>query len=295
MRKNIITIVLLGTFFVLVPSTVMAALTPVRISSAYNSDSDGVSFFEYSIGTEMKNKPWNYSFSNIRIKQSDMVGDGSLSARKFTVRWQRPINEESGISAWAGYSGSDIWKFATFGAQYRGVVNYTDKMSVNYSRDSVNTIAAYKSRILSDGLSFRYEKELDRRLVLDHSVKYASYSDGNFRRTAGVALRKDFSPHYRLGLAYLYETSDLDKRSVFYLPKGESSISLVPEFAWQVGKGSVVLKMSKALYARNVDGNINRTSYGAEYQINNFSLGMQYSRDADYCARDYSFSWNIKW
>ncbi len=295
MTKKIIASALLGALLAVLPSTAMAAQTPVKRSAAYNTDSDGVSFFEYGVSTELKNKPWNYTFSNIRLKQNDAAGDGSLNAKKFSVRWQRPINEENAFSAWLGYSGSDIWNFATFGAQYRGVVNYNDQILLNYSRDSVNTIAAYRERILSDGISLRYQRELDRRLVLDHAVKYVRYSDGNFRRTAGLTLTKDFSPRYRLGLAYLYETSDLNRRSVFYLPKGESSLSLVPEIAWPVGRGSIVLKMSKSLFARNSGGNINKTSYGVEYQANNLSLGMQYSRDGDYCSRDYSFSWNMKW
>lgn len=293
MIQTISVIVLLSALLGLVPSIALAEQTPVKMSASYNNDSDGVSFTSYSIATEKKNKPWNFSYSVTNINQRD--SSAKLTEQRFITRWQQRINEENSVSAWLGYAGSDSWNFAPFGIQYQGVVNSVDQMWLSYAHDSVTTVAAYQNHILSDQFALRYRKELDRRLVLDTTIKYAMFSDENFRKTFGMSLTKDISPRFRLGLAYLYDTSDINKRSVFYLPKEESSLSLVPEYAFPVGEGSLALRMSKSLLARNIDGNINRTTFGVRYQLDNFAIDVQTYTDGSYSSQDYSVSWNTRW
>ena len=285
--------VLLCAFLGLVPSIVWAEQTPVKISASYNNDSDGVSYISYSIATEKKNKPWNFSYANTNIRQRDF--SASLTERRFLARWQRRINEENSFSAWLGYVDSNVWEFVPFGVQYQGVVNAIDQMKLSYAHDSVTTVAAYQNHILSDQLAWRYRKELDRRLMLDATIRYAKFSDENFRNTFGVSLTKDFSHRFRLGLAYLYDTSDINKRSVYYLPKGESSLSLVPEYAVPIGEGSLAIRLSQSLLARNKDGHINRTTFGVRYQLNNLAIDVQCYSDGSYSSQDYSISWNTRW
>lgn len=293
MTKTFSVIVLLFSLLGFVPAVALAEQTPVRISASYNNDSDGVSYTSYSIATEKKNKPWNFSYSNTSISQRD--SSARLTEQRFITRWQQRINEENSVSAWLGYAGSDSWNFAPFGVQYQGVVNQIDQMWLSYAHDSVTTVAAYQSHILSDQFAVRYRKELDRRLVLDTTVKYAMFSDENFRKTFGMSLTKDISPRFRLGLAYLYDTSDVDKRSVFYLPKEESSLSIVPEYAFPIGEGSLALRISQSLIARNKAGNINRTTFGVRYQLDNFAIDVQTYTDGSYSSQDYSVSWSTRW
>ena len=293
MTKTISVIVLLFSLLGFVPAVALAEQTPVRISASYNNDSDGVSYTSYSIATEKKNKPWNFSYSNTNISQRD--SSARLTEQRFITRWQQRLNEENSVSAWLGYAGSDSWSFAPFGVQYQGVVNQIDQMWLSYAHDSVTTVAAYQNHILSDQFAVRYRKELDRRLVLDTTVKYAMFSDENFRKTFGMSLTKDISPRFRLGLAYLYDTSDVDKRSVFYLPKEESSLSIVPEYAFPIGEGSLALRISQSLIARNKAGNINRTTFGVRYQLDNFAIDVQTYTDGSYASQDYSVSWSTRW
>ena len=293
MTKTFSVIVLLFSLLGFVPAVALAEQTPVRISASYNNDSDGVSYTSYSIATEKKNKPWNFSYSTTHINQRD--SSARLTEQRFITRWQQRINEENSVSAWLGYAGSDSWNFAPFGVQYQGVVNQIDQMWLSYAHDSVTTVAAYQSHILSDQFAVRYRKELDRRLVLDTTVKYAMFSDENFRKTFGMSLTKDISPRFRLGLAYLYDTSDVDKRSVFYLPKEESSLSIVPEYAFPIGAGSMALRISQSLIARNKAGNINRTTFGVRYQLDNFAIDVQTYTDGSYASQDYSVSWSTRW
>lgn len=293
MTKTISVIVLLFTFSGFVPAVALAEQTPVRISASYNTDSDGVSYTSYGIATEKNNKPWNFSYSTTHINQRDSTA--KLTEQRFITRWQQRINEESSVSAWLGYADSASWKFAPFGVQYQGVVNQIDKMWLSYAHDSVTSVAAYQNHILSDQFTLRYRKELDRRLVLDTTVKYAMFSDENFRKTFGVSLIKDISPRFRLGLAYLYDTSDINKRSVFYLPKEESSLSIVPEYAFPVGAGSLALRISQSLFARNKAGNISRTTFGVRYQLDNFAIDVQSYTDGSYSSQDYSVSWTTRW
>ena len=293
MTKTFSVIVLLFSLLGFVPAVALAEQTPVRISASYNNDSDGVSYTSYSIATEKKNKPWNFSYSTTHINQRD--SSARLTEQRFITRWQQRINEENSVSAWLGYAGSDSWNFAPFGVQYQGVVNQIDQMWLSYAHDSVTTVAAYQSHILSDQFAVRYRKELDRRLVLDTTVKYAMFSDENFRKTFGMSLTKDISPRFRLGLAYLYDTSDVDKRSVFYLPKEESSLSIVPEYAFPIGAGSMALRISQSLIARNKAGNINRTTFGVRYQLDNFAIDVQTYTDGSYSSQDYSVSWSTRW
>ena len=293
MTKTFSVIVLLFSLLGFVPAVALAEQTPVRISASYNNDSDGVSYTSYSIATEKKNKPWNFSYSTTHINQRD--SSARLTEQRFITRWQQRLNEENSVSAWLGYAGSDSWNFAPFGVQYQGVVNQIDQMWLSYAHDSVTTVAAYQSHILSDQFAVRYRKELDRRLVLDTTVKYAMFSDENFRKTFGMSLTKDISPRFRLGLAYLYDTSDVDKRSVFYLPKEESSLSIVPEYAFPIGEGSLALRISQSLIARNKAGNINRTTFGVRYQLDNFAIDVQTYTDGSYSSQDYSVSWSTRW
>ena len=293
MTKPFSVIVLLFAFLGFVPAVALAEQTPVRISASYNNDSDGVSYTSYSIATEKKNKPWNFSYSTTHINQRD--SSARLTEQRFITRWQQRINEENSVSAWLGYAGSDSWSFAPFGVQYQGVVNQIDQMWLSYAHDSVTTVAAYQNHILSDQFAVRYRKELDRRLVLDTTIKYAMFSDENFRKTFGMSLTKDISPRFRLGLAYLYDTSDVDKRSVFYLPKEESSLSIVPEYAFPIGEGSLALRISQSLIARNKAGHINRTTFGVRYQLDNFAIDVQTYTDGSYSSQDYSVSWSTRW
>ena len=293
MTKTFSVIVLLFSLLGFVPAVALAEQTPVRISASYNNDSDGVSYTSYSIATEKKNKPWNFSYSTTHINQRD--SSARLTEQRFITRWQQRINEENSVSAWLGYAGSDSWNFAPFGVQYQGVVNQIDQLWLSYAHDSVTTVAAYQSHILSDQFAVRYRKELDRRLVLDTTIKYAMFSDENFRKTFGMSLTKDISPRFRLGLAYLYDTSDVDKRSVFYLPKEESSLSIVPEYAFPIGAGSMALRISQSLIARNKAGNINRTTFGVRYQLDNFAIDVQTYTDGSYASQDYSVSWSTRW
>ena len=285
--------VLLCAFGGLLPSIVGAEQTPVKISTSYNHDSDGVSNLSYSIATEKKNKPWNFSYSNTSIRQRDFTA--RLTEQRFITRWQHRINEENSFSAWMGYVDSNVWRFVPFGVQYQGVVNVIDQMRLSYSHDSVTTVAAYQNHILSDQIAWNYRKELDRRLMLDATLKYAQFSDKNYRKTFGISLAKDFSTRFRLGLAYLYDTSDYEKRSVYYLPKGESSLSLVPEYAIPIGEGSLAIRLSQSLLARNKDGHINRTTFGVRYQLNNLAFDVQCYSDGSYSSQDYSISWNTRW
>jgi hypothetical protein len=293
MKHTIIVLVLLSAFLGLVPSIALAEQTPVKMSASYNNDSDGVSFTSYSIATEKKNKPWNFSYSITNINQRD--SSAKLTEQRFITRWQQRLNEENSVSAWLGYAGSDSWSFAPFGVQYQGVVNQIDEMWLSYAHDSVTTVAAYQSHILSDQFAVRYRKELDRRLVLDTTIKYAMFSDENYRKTFGLSLTKDVSTRFRLGLAYLYDTSDINKRSVFYLPKEESSLSIVPEYAFPVGAGSLAFRVSQSLFARNNDGNINRTTFGVRYLLDNFAIDVQSYTDGSYSSQDYSVSWSTRW
>ena len=294
MKKIIEKIVIVVAVVTMAPGVALAALTPVGFSASHNSDSDGVRSTNYSIGTEKENEPWNYRYSHLKIRQGDSIGN-IVDENSFTVKWQRRLNDESGISAWMGYNNNNIWKYTSFGVTYNGVVNYTDKIVLSYSHDSVPTVAAYRDHILGDRLSLSYQQELKKRLILDTNINYARYSDDNFRKTVGIALRKDFSPRYRLGLAYGYDTSDVNKRSVFYMPKGESSLSIVPEIALPIGDGILVMMMSKSLFSRNSNGAIHKESYGVRYSLNNLSIGNQYYRDDNYSSHDTSFSWDMKW
>ena len=293
MTKSVCILVLLSALLGIAPSVALAEQTPVKISASYSSDSDGVAYTSYSIATEKKNKPWNFTVSNTHITQRDSAA--SLTEQRFITQWQRRLNEENSVSAWLGYAYSDNWQFAPFGVQYQGVVNTIDQMWLSYTHDSVTTVASYQSHIMSDRLSWSYRKELDRRLILDTTAKYAQFTDTNFRTTFGVNLTKDFSTHFRLGLAYLYDTSDINKQSVFYLPKGESSLSLVPEFAFPIGAGSLAFRLSKSLIARNTSGNISRTTFGARYQLDNLAFDVQCYSDGSYSSQDYSVSWNNRW
>lgn len=54
MTKKLRIFVLLCAFWGLAPSIVWAEQTPVKISTSYNNDSDGVSYISYSIATEKK-------------------------------------------------------------------------------------------------------------------------------------------------------------------------------------------------------------------------------------------------
>ena len=92
MTKILRVLVILCAFLGLEPSLVWAEQTPVKISTSYNHDSDGASYISYSIATEKKNKPWNFSYSNTSIRQRDFAG--SLSEQRFITRWQQRINEE---------------------------------------------------------------------------------------------------------------------------------------------------------------------------------------------------------
>lgn len=294
MKKIIRAVIIMFAVVSAEPSITMAALTPVGFLASHNSDSDGVTSTTYSIGTEKENELWNYKYSRMKIRQRDSAGS-IVDENAFIVKWHRPINDETGISAWMGYNTNNIWKFASFGATYNGVVNYTDKVVLSYSHDSVPTVAAYRDHILGNRLSWRYEQELKKMLILDTNINYAKYSDGNYRKTLGVTLRKDFSPRYRLGLAYSYDTSDLNKHSVFYMPKGESSVSIVPEVAFPVGDGILAMTASKSLISRNSNGAIDKTSYGVRYHLDNLAIGTQYYRDDNYWSHDTTFSWNMKW
>ena len=293
MRKSVSILVLLSALLGVVPSMALAEQTPVKLSASYSSDSDGVAYTSYNLATEKKNRPWNFSYSSTHITQRDSAA--SLTEQRFITQWQQRLNEENSVSAWLGYAYSDNWQFAPFGVQYQGVVNTIDQMWLSYAHDSVTTVASYQSHILSDRLSWTYRKELDRRLVLDTTAKYAQFTDTNFRTTFGVNLTKDFSTRFRLGLSYLYDTSDLNMRSVFYLPKGESSLSLTPEFAVPIGAGSLALRLSKSIIARNTSGNISRTTFGARYQLDNFAVDVQCYSDGSYSSQDYSVSWNTRW
>ena len=294
MKKIIEKIVIVVAVVSMAPGVALAALTPEGFSASHNSDSDGVSSTNYSIGTEKENEPWNYRYSHLKIRQRDSQGD-FVDENSFTVKWHQRLNDEAGISAWLGYNENNIWKYAPFGVTYNNVVNYTDKIVLSYSHDSVPTVAAYKDHILGDRLSWRYQQELKKGLILDSNINYARYSDDNSRKTVGIALRKDFSPRYRLGLAYGYDTSDVNKRSVFHMPKGESSLSIVPEIALPIGDGILVMMMSKSLVSRNSNGAIHKASYGVRYNLNNLSIGTQYYHDENYSSHDTSFSWNMKW
>jgi len=293
MMKTLRILVILSVFLGLTPSAVWAEQTPVRISASYNHDSDGVSYNSYSIATEKKNRPWNFSYANTNIRQRDFTA--SLTERRFLARWQRRINEENSFSAWLGYVDSNVWQFVPFGVQYQGVVNAIDQMKLSYAHDSVTTVAAYQNHILSDQIAWSYRKELDRRLMFDATLKYTQFSDNNYRKTFGLSVVKDISTHFRLGLAYLYDTSDYDKRSVYYLPKGESSLSLVPEYAVPIGEGSLAIRLSQSLIARNKDGHISRSTFGIRYQLNSLAIDVQCYTDGSYSSQDYSVSWNTRW
>ena len=293
MIKQICRILLLLAVCASMPSLAQAEQTPVKISTSYNHDSDGVSYLSYSIATEKNNKPWNFSYANTSIRQRDF--SAGLTEQRFITRWQNRINEENSVSAWLGVVDSNVWQFIPFGVQYQGVVNTIDQIWLSYAHDSVTTVAAFQNHIFSDQFSLRYRKELDRRLMLDTTLKYAQFSDKNYRKTFGIGLTKDFSPRFRLGLAYLYDTSDYDKRSVYYLPKGESSLSLVPEYAVPIGEGSLAIRLSQSLIARNKDGHINRATAGVRYQLNNFAVDVQCYSDGSYSSQDYSISWNVRW
>ena len=293
MTKIISVIALQIVLLCFVPTVALAEQTPVKFSVSHNNDSDGVSYLSYNMATEKKNKPWNFSYAATSISQRDSTA--RLTEQRFITRWQQRFNEENSIAAWLGYSYSENWQFAPFGVQYLGVVNTIDQMWLSYAHDSVTTVAAYQNRILSDQFSWRYRKELDRRLVLDTTVKYAMYSDENYRKTFGLSLSKDVSRRFRLGLAYLYDTSDVAKRSVFYLPKEESSISIVPEYALPVGQGSLAFRLSQSLFARNNAGNINRTTLGVRYQLDNLAIDVQCYSDGSYSSQDYSVSWSTRW
>lgn len=293
MTKIIGVIALQIVLLCFVPPVVLAEQTPVKLSVSHNSDSDGVSYLSFSMATEKKNKPWNFSYSATSINQRDSAA--RLTEQRFTARWQQRFNEENSVAAWLGYSYSDNWQFAPFGIQYQGVVNTIDQMWLSYSHDSITTVAAYQNRILSDHFSWRYRKELDRRLVLDTTIKYSQFSDANYRKTFGLGLTKDFSRRFRLGLAYLYDTSDIGMRSVFYLPKEESSLSIVPEYGIPLGEGSLVFRLSQSLIARNYSGNISRTTFGVRYQLDNFAFDVQCYNDGSYSSQDYSVSWTTRW
>lgn len=294
MKKIIKVVTLMGVVISMMPSTAMAALTPVEISSSHNTDSDGVKSQNYSISTTKENKPWNYSYSYLKMRQGGVVGN-FVNENAFTAKWRRPINDESGVSAWIGYNQSNIWKYVPFGAKYNGVVNYTDKVEVIYNHQSVSSVLAYKAHILGDQLSGSYQQELKKGLVLNTNVSYAKYSDENYRQTLGMTLKKDFGLYYRLGIAYKYDTSDINRSSVFYMPKGEHSLSITPEVAFPVGEGSVVMTASKSLSAKDINGKINSTTYGVGYHFSNMYIGTQYSHDDNYWSRDTSFSWNGRW
>ncbi len=294
MKKIIEVVALMAVVVSMTPSTAMAALTPVGISASYSTDSDGVTGINYSIGTEKDNQPWNYTYSHLKIRQRDSQGS-FVNENAFTVKWHRPLNDETGISAWVGYANNNIWNFTPFGVMYNGVVNYTDKVALTYSHESVATVPAYNDHILGNRLSLHYQHELKKYLTLDTNINYIRYSDDNFRKTLGVTLKKDFSTRFRLGLAYGYDTSDVNKHSVFYMPKGESSLSIVPEVALPIGEGILVMTASKSLTSHNINGETHKTMYGVGYHLHNLYIGTHYTYDENYWSRDTSFSWSNRW
>lgn len=290
MKKIIKAVALAAVVVNVAPSTALAALTPVGINASSSSDSDGVSYTSYSIGTAKEDTPWNYTYANLKIR--DLKG-GRADENIFTVKWHRPINDESGIAAWVGYANNSNWNFSPFGMAYNGVVNYTDKVVLNYSHESVPTVLAHKYHIFANSLSGRYQHEIEKGLMLENNMKYARYSDDNARKTLGVALTKDFGTRYRLGLAYSYDTTDINKiydsdKRPYYMPQGQSALSIVPEVALPVGEGTLVMKASKSLTSHS-------KTYGVGYHLDNLYVGLQYYRDDTYWSHDTSFSWSNKW
>lgn len=299
MKKIIKVVMLMAVVVSVVPSTALAALMPVGMNASSSSDSDGVSYTSYSIGTAKEDIPWNYTYSHLKIR--DLQGR-VVDENAFTVKWHRPINDEAGIAAWLGYTNNNIWKFTNFGVMYNGVVNYTDKVVLNYGHDSVPTVAAYSAHIMSNSLSGRYQHEISKGLMLEANMKYARYSDDNARKAVGVNITKDFGTHYRLGLAYSYDTTDINRaynppdNKPYYMPQGQSALSIVPEVALPIGDGTLVMSASKSLSARNIKGAIHSKTYRVGYHLNNLYIGTAYYHDdTPYWSHDTSFSWNMRW
>lgn len=278
----------------IVPLTYAMAQTPIGITASYSTDSDGVSGANYSISTEKEDAPWNYSYSHIKIRQRDTQG-GLVDENTVTVKWNRPFSDETGIFAWLGYKQNNISNFTPFGVRYQGVVNYTDKVDLSYSHDSVPTVRAYKNHISVKRLSLSYQQAVEKDLMLATDISYARYSDDNFRKTLGVTLTKDFGMQFRLGLAFNYDTSNRNKYSVYYMPKGESSLSLVPEAAFPLGDGILVMTAMRSLVSRNADGQMQKTSYKVGYHLNNLYLGTQFYRDDHYWSHDTSLTFSSRW
>ena len=277
----------------MIPAAVSAEQTPVTISSSYNTDSDGVKNTTVTIATANEMKPFNFSYSRLKIKQKDSAASVNENALK--VNWNYRLNEERGYGAWVNLPQNNIWNHPSYGVQYHGVANTIDTVRVSYSHDAVQTLPAYQNRITGNSLAMEYKQELQRDWTLDTQAKYSSYSDSNYRKSFGAGLTKAFGLHYRAGLLYGYDTSDVNKKSVFYLPRNESSLSLITEAAFQVGDGSLLLRRTGSLFSRDITGTINKTTYGATYHLSNLNLGIQYYKDDNYWAREYSCSWSGRW
>lgn len=277
----------------IIPVTALAEQTPVTISSSYNTDSDGVKNSTVTIATAKERNPFNFSYSRLKIQQRDSADSVDENALK--INWNYRINEERGYRAWVNLSQNNIWNHASYGLQYYGVANTIDKVTASYSHEAVQTLAAYQNCIMGDNLAMEYRQEIYRDLTLDTKVKYASYSDSNYRKSFSTGLTKAFGRHYRVGLMYDYDTSDVNKKSVFYLPKQQSSLSLTMEAAVKIGEGSLLLKRTGSLFSRDVTGRINKTTYGVTYRLRNLNLGLQYYKDDNYWAREFSCSWSNRW
>ena len=277
----------------MIPVTASAEQTPVTISSSYNTDSDGVKNTTVTIATAKEIQPFNFSYSRLKIQQRDSADSVNENALK--VNWNYRMNEERGYRAWVNLSQNNIWNHASYGLQYYGVANTIDTVTVSYSHESVQTLSAYQNRIMGDNLAMEYWQEIYRDLMLDTKVRYSSYSDSNYRKNFSTGLTKAFGRHFRTGLVYSYDTSDVNKKSVFYLSKQESSLSLTMEAAIKIGEGSLLLKRTGSLFSRDVTGRINKTKYGATYRLRNLNLGLQYYKDDNYWSREVSCSWSNRW
>lgn len=277
----------------MIPVTASAEQTPVTISSSYNTDSDGVKNSTVTIAAAKEIQPFHFSYSRLKIQQRD--SSDSVNENALKINWNYRINEERGYRAWVNLSQNNVWNHASYGLQYDGVANTIDKVTVSYSHEAVQTLSAYQNRIMGNNLAMEYRQEIYRDLTMDTKVKYSSYSDSNYRKSFSAGLTKAFGRHYRAGLVYSYDTSDVNKKSVFYLPKQESSLSLTMEAAVKVGEGSLLLKRTGSLFSRDVTGRIDKTTYSVMYRLRNLNLGLQYYKDDNYWAREVSFSWSNRW
>ena len=59
--------------------------------------------------------------------------------------------------------------------------------------------------------------------------------------------------------------------------------------------GDDLLQRALQAAARNTSGNINRTTLGVRYQLDNFAIDVQCYSDGSYSSQDYSVSWNTRW